>query len=155
VASLKRHRELKHREASNAKRPPDFLLPVVSRIWDAAPPGQAEDASHDPEMVYAVGMNWLLIMAALACNPGDRLLDLRDKIPRGLNSIDLVVTVEPFYARFYIYQPGFPDSIQHCCSNKPTSIIKVPVVDGRFCVRQSQPQMKWTVRALFRPDIQM
>ena len=55
-------------------------------------------------MVYAVGMNWLLIMAALACNPGDRLLDLRDKIPRGLNSIDLVVTVEPFYARFYIYQ---------------------------------------------------
>jgi len=106
-------------------------------------------------MVYAVGMNWLLIMAALACNPGDRLLDLRDKIPRGLNSIDLVVTVEPFYARFYIYQPGFPDSIQHCRGNKPTSIIKVPVVDGRFCVRQSQPQMKWTVRALFRPDIQM
>ena len=52
-------------------------------------------------MVYAAGMNWLLIMAALACNPGDRLLD---KIPRGLNSIDLVVTVEPFYARFYIYQ---------------------------------------------------
>jgi hypothetical protein len=34
------------------------------------------------EMVYAVGMNWLLIMAALACNPGDRLVDLRDKIPR-------------------------------------------------------------------------
>jgi hypothetical protein len=100
-------------------------------------------------------MNGLLIRAALACNPGDRLVDLRDKIPRGLNSIDLVVTVEPFYARFYIYQPGFPDSIQHCCSNKPTSIIKVPVVDGRFCVRQSQPQMKWTVRALFRPDIQM
>jgi hypothetical protein len=129
-----------------------LLLPVVSRIWDAAPPGQASDASHDPEMVYAAGMNWLLIMAALACNPGDRLLD---KIPRGLNSIDLVVTVEPFYARFYIYQPGFPDSIQHCCGNKPTSIIKVPVVDGRFCVRQSQPQMKWTVRALFRPDIQM
>jgi hypothetical protein len=34
-------------------------------------------------------------MAALACNPGDRLVDLRDKIPRGLNSIDLTVTVEP------------------------------------------------------------
>ena len=117
MASLKRHRELKHREASNAKRPPDFLLPVVSRIWDAAPPGQAEDASHDPEMVYAVGMNWLLIMAALACNPGDRLLDLRDKIPRGLNSIDLVVTVEPFYARFYFYQPGFPDSITAAATN--------------------------------------
>ena len=65
-------------------------------------------------MVYAVGMNWLLIMAALACNPGDRLLD---KIPRGLNSIDLVVTVEPFYARFYFYQPGFPDSITAAATN--------------------------------------
>src|SRR6186713_2958308 len=28
-------------------------------------------------------MNWLLITAALACHPGDRLVDLRDKIPRG------------------------------------------------------------------------
>jgi hypothetical protein len=37
-------------------------------------------------MAYSVGMNWLLIMAALACNPGDRLVDLRDKIPRGLHS---------------------------------------------------------------------
>jgi hypothetical protein len=106
-------------------------------------------------MVYPAPMNWFLITAALACNPGDRLVDLRDKIPRGLRSIDLMVTVEPFYARFYIYQPGFPESLQHCCGNKPSSIIRVPVVDGRFCVRQSQPQMKWTVRALFRPDIQM
>jgi hypothetical protein len=106
-------------------------------------------------MVYSAPMNWLLITAALACNPGDRLVDLRDKIPRGLHSIDLMVTVDPFYARFYIYQPGFPESLQHCCGNKRASIIKVPVVDGRFCVRQSQPQMKWTVRALFRPDIQM
>ena len=107
------------------------------------------------KIVYSAAMNWLLITAALTCNPGDRLVDLREKIPRSLNSIDLVVTVEPFYARFYIYQPGFPDSIQHCCSNKPSSIIKVPVVDGRFCVRQSQPRMKWTVRVLLRPDIQM
>jgi hypothetical protein len=106
-------------------------------------------------MAYSVEMNWLLITAALACNPGDRLVDLRDRIPLGLNSIDLMVTVEPFYARFYIYQPGFPDSIQHCCGNKPSSIITVPVVDGRFCVRQSQPRMKWTVRSLFRRDIQM
>jgi hypothetical protein len=106
-------------------------------------------------MVYPVPMNWFLITAVLACNSGDRLVDLRDKIPRGLHSIDLMVTVEPFYARFSIYQPGFPESLQHCCGNKRASIIKVPVVDGRFCVRQSQPQMKWTVRALFRPDIQM
>jgi hypothetical protein len=68
------------------------------------------------------------------------LVDLRDKIPRGLNSIDLMATIEPFYARFYIYQPGFPESLQHCCGNKPSSIIKVPVVDGRFCIRQSQPR---------------
>ena len=107
------------------------------------------------EMVYCSAMNWLLIAAALACNPGDRMVDLGDKIPRGVNSIDLVITVEPFYARFYIYQPGFPESTQHCCGNKPTSMIKVPVVDGRYCVRQSQPRMKWTVRALLRPDIQM
>jgi hypothetical protein len=53
-------------------------------------------------MVYPAPMNWFLITAALACNPGDRLVDLRDKIPRRLNSIDLMVTVEPFYARFYI-----------------------------------------------------
>jgi hypothetical protein len=106
-------------------------------------------------MAYFVGMNWLLVMAALACNPGDRLFDLRDKTPRGQKSIDLMVTVEPFYARFYIYQPGFPESLQHCCGNKPSSIIKVPNIDGRFCVRQSQPRMKWTVRAIFGPDIQM
>jgi hypothetical protein len=35
------------------------------------------------EIAYCAGMNWLLITAALACNPGDRLVDLRDKIPRG------------------------------------------------------------------------
>ena len=100
-------------------------------------------------------MEWFLVAAALACNPGDRLIDLSSKIPRGLKSMDFVVSVEPFYARFYIYQPGFPDSMQHCCANKRTSVIKVPIVDGRFCVRQSQPQMKWQVRALLRPDIEM
>jgi hypothetical protein len=108
-----------------------------------------------PKIVYSLPMKWLVTAAALACNPGDRLVDWRDKIPRGVRSLDLVVTVEPFYARFYIYQPGFRDSIQHCCGNKSTSVIKVPVVDGRFYIRQSQPQMKWTVRALCRPDIQM
>ena len=100
-------------------------------------------------------MNWLLITAALACNPGDRLVDLRDKIPPGMNSVYLVVTVDPFYARFYIYQPGFPDSVQNCCGNRPTSVIKVPVIDGRYCIRQSQLQMKWTVRAMFVPELRM
>jgi hypothetical protein len=37
-------------------------------------------------MVYSAPMKWLLTAAALACNPGDRLVDLRDKIPRGLHS---------------------------------------------------------------------
>jgi hypothetical protein len=57
--------------------------------------------------------------------------------------------------RFYIYQLGFPQSRQQCCSNKPTSVLRVPIGTGRFCVRQSQPQMKWTARALLRPDIEM
>jgi hypothetical protein len=69
--------------------------------------------------------------------------------------MDFVVSVEPFSARFYIYQLGFPDSFQQCCSNKPTSVLRVPIGTGRFCVRQSQPQMKWRLRGLLRPDIEM
>lgn len=100
-------------------------------------------------------MEKLLLVAALACMPGDRLVDLAGKIPRNVRSMDFVVTLEPFYARFYIYQPGFPDSFQQCCNGRPTGVLKIPVVDGRFCIRQSQPAMKWTVRALSRPDIEM
>ena len=100
-------------------------------------------------------MEKLLIAALLACSPGDRLLDLSGKIPRGLRSIDLVISLEPFYARFYIYQLGHPDSFQQCCSGKPNSVVRVPVIDGRFCVRQSQPQMKWQVHVLLRPDVEM
>src|SRR3979490_3151433 len=89
------------------------------------------------------------------CLPGDRLIDLSSKIPRGIRSMDFVVSLEPFYTRFYIYQPGFPESLQHCCGGKPTGVLRIPIVDGRFCVRQSQPQMKWTVRALLKPEIEM
>ena len=99
-------------------------------------------------------MDKLLIVVALACQPGDRLIDLSGKIPRDLQFMDLVVSVEPFYARLYIYQLGYPDSFQPCCSGKPTSVLRVPVGAGRFCVRQSQPQMKWSVRALGRPDVE-
>jgi hypothetical protein len=99
-------------------------------------------------------MDKLLIVVALACQPGDRLIDLSGKIPRGLQLMDLVVSVELFYARLYIYQLGYPDSFQQCCSGKPTSVLRVPVGAGRFCVRQSQPQMKWSVRALGRPDVE-
>jgi hypothetical protein len=100
-------------------------------------------------------MTKLLILAALACQPGDRLIDLSGKLPRGLQFMDIIVTVEPFYARFYIYQLGFPDSFQQCCNNKPTSVLRGPVGTGRFCVRQSQPQMKWSARGLLRRDIEM
>jgi hypothetical protein len=100
-------------------------------------------------------MEKLLIVAALVCQPGERLIDLSAKLPRGLQFMDIVVSVEPLYARFYIYQLGFPDSFQQCCSNKPTSVLRVPIGAGRFCIRQSQPQMKWRVRALLRPDIEM
>ena len=100
-------------------------------------------------------MEKLLLVTALACLPGDRLVDLTNKIPRDIRSMDFIVSLEPFYARFYIYQPGFPDSLQQCCSGRPTGVLRIPVVDGRFCIRQSQPKMKWTVRALSRPDIEM
>jgi hypothetical protein len=100
-------------------------------------------------------MKMLLIVAALACRPGERLIDLNGRLPRGLQFMDFVISVEPFYTRFYIYQLGFPDSFQQCCSNKPTSVLRVPIGEGRFCVRQSQPQMKWHARALLRPDIEM
>ena len=97
----------------------------------------------------------LLAVALLNCQPGERLIDLNGKLPRTLQYLDLVVTIEPFYARFYIYQLGFPDSFQQCCGNKPTGVVRVPVGDGRFCVRQSQPQMKWHARAVLRPDIEL
>ena len=100
-------------------------------------------------------METLLILAVLACQPGERLIDLSGKLPRSLQFLDFFVSVKPFYARVYIYQLGFPDSLQQCCSNKPTSVLRVPIGAGRFCIRQNQPQMKWTARALARPDIEM
>jgi hypothetical protein len=100
-------------------------------------------------------MEKLLLIAALTCQGGDRLVDLSGKLPRGLQYMNFVVSVEPFYARIYIYQLGFPDSFQQCCSNKSTSVLRVPIGAGRFCIRQSQPQMKWRMRAIARPDIEL
>ena len=39
-------------------------------------------------------MEKLLLVAALACQPGDRLIDLSGKLPRGLQFMDFVVSVE-------------------------------------------------------------
>jgi hypothetical protein len=100
-------------------------------------------------------MEKVLLIAALTCQASDRLVDLSGKLPRGLQYMDFVVSVEPFYTRIYLYQLGYPDSFQQCCSNKPTSVLRVPIGAGRFCIRQSQPQMKWKVRALAKPDIEM
>src|SRR5215475_8457794 len=100
-------------------------------------------------------METLLLIVALSCQPGERLLDVRGKVPPKLQYLDLVVTVKPFYSRISIYQLGFPDSYQSCCGNKPTSVVRVPVGGGQFCVRQSQPQMEWRIRALLRSDIEM
>jgi hypothetical protein len=100
-------------------------------------------------------MEKLLLIAALTCQSGDRLVDLSGKLPRGLQYMDFVVSLEPFYTRIYIYQLGFPDSFQQCCSNKPTSVLRVPIGGGRFCIRQSQPRMKWRMRAIAKPDIEL
>ncbi len=68
-------------------------------------------------------MNWLLITAALAYNPGDRVVDLRDKIPQGMNSIYLVVTVEPIYTRFSSISRDFrtASSIAAVTGRRPSS----------------------------------
>jgi hypothetical protein len=97
----------------------------------------------------------LLLLAALACQSGDRAVDLSGKVPGNLQFIDFVISVEPFYARVYVYEPTLPNDFQQCCSNKPTSVLRLPSGTGHFCVRQSQPRMKWTIRALFRPDIEL
>lgn len=93
-----------------------------------------------------------LTLIALACNPGDRLLDLSGKLPRAIKSIEILVSVEPLYTRVYVYQPGFPESSQSCCRNQANSVLKLPVIDGRFCIKQSQPQMKWKLQIIGRPD---
>ena len=100
-------------------------------------------------------MEKVLVVVALMCQPGDRLIDLRSKIPREARSMDFVVSLEPFYTRLYVYQPGFLESTQQCCAGKGSAVLRIPVIDGRFCVKQSQPNMKWTVRALLMPGIEM
>lgn len=41
-------------------------------------------------------MEKLLIVAALARQPGDRAIDLSGQQPRGLQYIDFIVSVDPF-----------------------------------------------------------
>ena len=41
-------------------------------------------------------MEKLLLAVALACQPGDRLVDFGGRLPRDLQFIDLVISVKPF-----------------------------------------------------------
>jgi hypothetical protein len=100
-------------------------------------------------------MSALLLLIALTCRPGEGLLDLSGKLPPGLRHLDLVISVEPFYARVYVYEAGFPDSFQPCCGNKRTSVVRMPVGSGRFCIRQSQPRMTWKIRGTLKGAIEL
>jgi len=31
-------------------------------------------------------------------------------------------------------------------------VLKLPVIDGQFCIRQSQAHMKWKLQIIDRPD---
>ena len=100
-------------------------------------------------------MNSLLLLIALTCQPGERLLDLSGKLPSNLRFLDVVVSVEPFYARVYIYEAGFPDSFQQCCDNKRVSVLRLPIGSGKFCVRQSQPRMTWKIRGVLNSGVEL
>lgn len=97
----------------------------------------------------------LAVLIGLVCPPGERTIDLRGKLPTGLQTLDLVISVEPYYARVYVSQLGFPTSAQQCCSGKPTSVLRVPVAGAHFCIRQSQPQMKWKIQILANPELEL
>src|SRR5690349_13818448 len=100
-------------------------------------------------------MNVLTLLIALTCQPGDRLLDLTGKLPPGLQFLDLVISIEPFYARVYVYEAGFPDTFQQCCGNKRLSVLRMPIKGGRLCVRQSQPKMTWKIRGTLKGSIEL
>ena len=100
-------------------------------------------------------MEKILIAAWLACQPGHRLIDWSDRIPRGTLLADVLVTVEPFYTRLSIYQPGHFETVQRCCNGRQASVMHVPIENGRFCIAQSQPQMKWTLRLNFKPGLEL
>jgi hypothetical protein len=100
-------------------------------------------------------MEKLLLAAVLACQSGNLLVDWSNRIPLGINFADVIVTVEPFYTRLSIYPVGHPENVQRCCRGKQISVMRLPLGDGRFCIGQSQLQMKWTVRLTLMPGLEM
>ena len=100
-------------------------------------------------------MDKILIAALMACQPGHRLIDWSLRVPRGTFLADILVTVEPFYARLSIYQPGHFETAQRCCNGRQASVMHVLIEDGRLCLAQSQPQMKWSLRLSFNPGVEL
>ena len=100
-------------------------------------------------------MNNLLLVAAVACLPGHRLLDFSSKVTGPNQSVNFVVTIEPLYARLNIYPLGLPNESVPCCGNKQTSVIRLLAGDGRFCLKQSQPQMTWRIGVIIAPEISL
>ena len=92
------------------------------------------------------------IAAGLACAFGFHLVDWSDRIPTSYTVVNFVITVQPFYTRLTIYTLGHPDERLPCCGNKPTSVIILPRGDGKFCIRQSQPNMKWQMKVVPMQD---
>ena len=101
------------------------------------------------------GLGKLLIALLLSCQPGHRLIDWSGQVPSGVFLADILVTVEPFYTRLSIYQPGRFESIWRCCNGRQASVVRVPIENGKFCVAQSQPQMKWTLRLSFKQGLEL
>jgi hypothetical protein len=95
----------------------------------------------------------LIIAAALACQPGHRLVDWSDRLPAGTYAAEFTITVNPFYTRVLIYRPGHPEEVLRCCGDRPISTVRVPITDGRFCVGRSQPQMTYKLRLTLKPDL--
>src|SRR5436189_5310699 len=87
-------------------------------------------------------------VSAIACATGFQLVDWSDRISPSFNVVSFVITVEPFYTRLTIYPLEHPDERLPCCGNKPTSVIALPRGDGKFCLRQSQPNMKWKMKII-------
>jgi hypothetical protein len=100
-------------------------------------------------------MERIILAAALTCQPGHRLVDWSDRLPAGTYSADFIVTVNPFYTRVLVYRPGHPEEVQRCCQGRQISVVRVPISNGRFCVGQSQPQMKYTLRLSMKPDLHL
>jgi hypothetical protein len=98
-------------------------------------------------------MSSFLFVASLACQTGFALVDWSGRFPAGLHVVDAFITVRPFYSRLIIYPQLMPDQLQRCCGDKTSSVIRLPVGNGRFCISQSQPGMKWKMQVILRPDV--